>query len=132
MFHGSESHYFGSREIRGRGHGLGSGGHYIDVRQCKSSDDFAEKGGFLVIRFDQSQGDGRGPELQGEGGETGTRADVKDAHRPTVRFWMGWGNRHRGGVGVLRLRHAIRFADDVAPLRMTIFFRGREKVLGEE
>jgi hypothetical protein len=24
-----------------------------------------------------------------------------------------------GGVGVLRLRHVIRFADDAAPLRMT-------------
>jgi len=44
---------------------------YIDVRQCKGAGDLAQEGGLLVIGLDQSEGDGRSPELDGKG--RGTR-----------------------------------------------------------
>jgi hypothetical protein len=49
---------------------------YIDVRQYKGAGDFAEEGAFLVVGFDERQGDMRGPELHGEAGESRARAYV--------------------------------------------------------
>jgi len=37
----------------GFGEGFGAGGNYIDVRQCKGADYFAEECSFLMIGFDQ-------------------------------------------------------------------------------
>ena len=71
MFHGAESYYLGMGEVGTGGQDFGSVGDYIDVGQCKCAGDFAEKDGFLLIRFDQSQVDVGGPEFQGKSGEAG-------------------------------------------------------------
>lgn len=60
------------------GEGFGAGGYYIDVRQCKGTDDFAKKGGFLVIRFDEGQGDVRRPDFDRKAREAGAGTDVED------------------------------------------------------
>ena len=123
VFHGSEGYYFGTGEVETGGQDFGSVGDYIDVGQCKRAGHLAKEGGFLVIRFDKRHVDVRGPELQGEGGESGAGADVEDA---------GSG----GGVGVLRLRRANRFALGLAALRMTgtgeIGHTFRKEVAGQE
>ena len=114
VFYGSEGYYFGTGEVGTGGQDFGAVGDYIDVGQCKCAGHFAEEGCFLVIGFDEGQVDVRGPEFQGEGGESGAGADVEDAGR-------------RGGVGVpfgelragFRLRQANRFALGLAALRMT-------------
>ena len=56
--------------------GFGAGVLYIDVCQCKGAGDFAEKGGLLVVGFDQGQGDVRGPEFDGDAGESSAGAQV--------------------------------------------------------
>jgi len=106
MLHGSEGYYFGTGEVGAGGEDFGSVGNYIDVGQCKRAGHFAEEDGFLVIGFDQRQVDARGPQFQGDGGESGTGADVEDA---------GSG----GGGGAVRLRRANRLAVGLAALRMT-------------
>lgn len=53
-----------------------AGGLYIDVRQCKSSSDFAEEGGLFVVRFDQGERDIGSPQLDGDARESGAGADV--------------------------------------------------------
>ena len=114
VFYGSEGYYFGTGEVGTGGQDFGSVGDYIDVGQCKCAGHFAEEDCFLVIGFDQRQVDVRGPEFQGEGGESGAGADVEDV-------------RGGGGVGVpfgklragFRLRRANRFALGLAALRMT-------------
>ena len=55
---------------------FGAGVLYIDVRQYKCSDDLAEEGGLLVVRFDQGQGDLGRPEFDGEAGESGAGTNV--------------------------------------------------------
>src|ERR1700740_923053 len=60
---------------------FGSRGEYIDVRQCKGADDFAEEGGFFVAGLDQGQGDLRGPEFDRDAGESGAGADVGQGQR---------------------------------------------------
>ena len=52
---------------------------YIDVRQCKGADDLVEEGGFLVIGFDQGEGDLRGPKLDGDAGKSGAGAEVGES-----------------------------------------------------
>jgi len=47
VFDGAEGDY-----VESSVQGLGAGGLYIDVRQCKGAGDFAEEGGFLVVGFD--------------------------------------------------------------------------------
>ena len=71
MFDGAEGDDIGPGHIRvilGMGLnlfgvGFGAVGDYIDVRQCKGAGGFAEEGGFLVIRFDERQADGRSPDF---------------------------------------------------------------------
>jgi len=58
------------------GKGLGASVLYIDVRQCKGAGDFAEEGGFLVVGFDEGEGDVRGPEFYWNPGEAGAGAQV--------------------------------------------------------
>jgi hypothetical protein len=58
------------------GKGLGASVLYIDVSQCKGAGDFAEEGGFLVVGFDEREGDVRGPELYWNPGEAGAGAQV--------------------------------------------------------
>jgi hypothetical protein len=77
--YGSESYYVGAGEVGAGGEGFGAVGDYIDVGQCKCAGHFPEEGGLLVIRFDQREMDGRGPDFQGKGGESGAGADVEDA-----------------------------------------------------
>ena len=60
----------------GGGKRFGSGVLYIGVGQCKGAGDFAEEGGFLVVGFDQGEGELRGPEFDGEAGESGAGAEV--------------------------------------------------------
>ena len=62
---GSEGYYVEG----GRGKGLGAGVLYIDVRQCKGAGQFAEEGCFLLIRFDQGEGDVGGPDFYGTPGK---------------------------------------------------------------
>jgi hypothetical protein len=59
--------------------GFGADILYIDVGQCKGAGDFAEEGGFFVAGFDEGEGDLRGPEFDGNAGETGARAQVGEA-----------------------------------------------------
>jgi len=70
-FDGAEGDY-----VVASGEGFGAGILYIDVRQCKSAGDFFQERGFLVIGFDQGEGDVRSPEFDGEAGEAGAAADV--------------------------------------------------------
>lgn len=49
----------GGREV------LGAAGEYIDVRQCKCADGFAQEGYFFVVRFDQGDLRVRRPDFQG-------------------------------------------------------------------
>src|SRR5579863_2720859 len=58
---------------------LGATGEYIDVGQCKTADDFAQKGRLLLIRFNQSDMDGRSPNLDGQAGKTRAAPDVEKA-----------------------------------------------------
>src|SRR5258708_9437578 len=81
--HGSQSNEGGL----GRRQGFNAGRYYIDVRQCKGADCFAEKGGFLVIRFDHRQVDTWGPDFDWQAGEAGSATDVKDAD--SCRAWFG-------------------------------------------
>lgn len=79
VLYGSEGDYFGMGGVIGFRNDFGSVGDYIDVRQCKCADCFAEEGRFLVIGFDHGQMDVRGPDLYGEGGKSGAGADVQDS-----------------------------------------------------
>jgi len=67
------------------GESFGASVLYIDVRQCKGSGNFAEEGGFLVVGFDESEGDVRGPEFDGESGEAGAGAEVGYAGGASLR-----------------------------------------------
>jgi hypothetical protein len=86
--HGAEGYY-----VEGGGEGFGAGVLYIDVCQCKGAGDFAEEGGLLVVGLDQSERDVRGPELDGEAGESGAGAEVGDR----IKGFHHRGHReHRG------------------------------------
>ncbi len=139
MFHGSESHYFGSREVWSRSYGFGSGGYYIDVRQCKGSDHFSEERGFLMIRFDQRQADRRGPELEGQGGEAGAGAYVEDSAVGSGRWAVvstqcPVPSRSANSRSFASPPHRAKSGRAGGPgsLRMTNFFRAREKALGHK
>lgn len=110
-FYGSEGYYFGVGGVGAGGNSFSTVGNYIDVRQCKCSGYFAEEGGFLVIRFDQSQVEVGGPDLEGKSGEPGAGADVEGAR------WRG------------RREARSRY---FAALRMTRFWGSREEVAGQE
>jgi len=71
-FDGAEGDYVEG----GGGEGFGADVLYIDVRQCKGAGEFAEEGGFLLIGFDQGEGDVVGPEFDGDAREAGARAEV--------------------------------------------------------
>ena len=71
---------------------------YIDVRQCKSAGDFAEECGFLVVGFDKGERDVRGPEFEGESGESGAGAEVGGGGSVAGRKLLVVGN----AVGGLR------------------------------
>ena len=58
--------------------GFGAGGDYIYVRQCKGADDFAQEGGFFVIRLDQRQGDRGRPDFQRQSREASSAAKSED------------------------------------------------------
>jgi len=58
---------------------------YIDVRQCKGSDDFAEESGFFVIRFDKCDGDAGSPDFYRDAREAGSGAKVSEANRTSHR-----------------------------------------------
>ena len=128
MFHRSEGYYFGTGEVGTGGQDFGSVGDYIDVGQCKRAGHFAEEDGLLVIGFDQRQVDARGPQFQGDGGESGTGADVEDAGSAGgVPF-----GKLRAGF---RLRPAHRFALGLAALSVTSLCelgRRSEEVAGQE
>ena len=93
-FHGAEGYYLGTWKLGVRGHDFGSVRDYIDVRQCKRTGDFAKKCGFLVIRFNQRQLNLRSPYLQGQGGESGARADVEDVSQVVSGQWSVIGGFH--------------------------------------
>jgi hypothetical protein len=58
------------------GEGFSAPGHYIDMRQCKCADNFAEEGGFLMIRFDEGQVNFGPPDFEGQTGEASSGAEV--------------------------------------------------------
>ena len=60
----------GGREV------FGPAGEYIDVRQCKCADSFAQEDYFFVVRFDQGDLRLRRPDFQGYAGEAGTGAEI--------------------------------------------------------
>jgi hypothetical protein len=102
-FDGAEGDY-----VEGFGERFGTGVLYIDVRQCKGAGDFAEEGGFLVVGFDQGEGDVWGPEFEGEAGESCAGAEVGDAGGKFNIF------NHRGHRGRHRVEEAggeERFAE---------------------
>jgi hypothetical protein len=92
VFDGAEGDEGGLGEGGVGGQGFGAGGDYIDVRKCKCAGGFAEESGLLVVRFDESEMDVGGPELEGKGGESSAGADVEDTHIPT-QAELGWGTR---------------------------------------
>jgi hypothetical protein len=69
--YGAEGH-----DICFGGEVLGAAGEYIDVRQCKGANYFAEECGFFLIGFDQGQVDLRGPDFYGDSGKAGAGAYV--------------------------------------------------------
>jgi hypothetical protein len=73
------------------GESFGAGILYIDARQCKGAGYFAEEGSFLVVGFDQGEGDVGGPEFYGDAGEAGAGAQVG---------YAGFGFRASGFSGV--------------------------------
>jgi hypothetical protein len=72
-FDGAESY-----DIVTSSDGFGSGNLYIDVRQYNGADEFFEERGFLVVGFDQGEGYLRRPEPDGDAGESGAGADVRE------------------------------------------------------
>lgn len=58
------------------GDGFSAGVLYIDIRQCKGADDFAEEGGLFLVGLDQGEFDVRGPEFERDAGESGAGAQV--------------------------------------------------------
>jgi len=105
LLYGAEGDY-----VEGCGReGFGAGGLYIDVRQCKGPGDFAEESGLLVTRFNQREGNVRGPEFDGEAGESGAGADVGEGDAAAGRWSMvagcGW-----WAVGCRVRRRTISFA----------------------
>jgi len=60
----------------GRREVFGAAGEYIDVRQCKCADGFAQEGYFFVVRFDQGDPRVRRPDFHGQAGEAGTGAEI--------------------------------------------------------
>ena len=117
----SEGYYFGTGGIGTGGQDFGPIGDYIDVGQCKCAGDLAKEGGFLVIRFNHCEMDLRSPHLQGNGGKSGTGADVEDARTAAVSTQYPVPSRSRNSSRSLpfgKLR-----------VRMT---RGWEEMAGEE
>jgi len=51
----------------------------IDVRQCKCTDHLAQEGDFLLLGLNQCYRSSRGPDLDGQAGEAGSRADIDEA-----------------------------------------------------
>jgi len=74
LFDSAEGHNVGDPV----GDNFGAFGDYIDVRQCKCADDFAEKSCLPVIGFDESQLNLGRPDFYGKTGKTGTGAEVED------------------------------------------------------
>jgi len=89
------------------GEGFGALGGYIDVRQCKAADGFAEEDDFLVLRLEESSAELRSPELDWKAGKSGAGTDVEEiegfgrpsgAARCSIAGWIGV----RGDGGCLR------------------------------
>ena len=89
----------GDKLSRGGGVVLGTAGEYIDGRQCKDADDFAEEGDLLVVRFDQGYRTGGGPDLQRDPGEAGTGPEVDGFRRGGWRFGLRSKNIRGYSVG---------------------------------
>jgi hypothetical protein len=67
----------------------------------KGAGDFAEEGGFLVVRFDQREGDFGGPEFDGDAWESGAGTDVGEGGgRVKVRIFNHRGHGGRAGEEV--------------------------------
>jgi len=79
-FDGAEGDY-----VEGLGDVLGAGVLYIDVRQCKGAGDLAEECGFLLVGFDEGEGDVGGPEFYRNPGEAGAGTEVGKADREAIR-----------------------------------------------
>ena len=64
-------------------------GEYIDVRQCKGANDFPKEGGFLLVGFDEGEVDERGPDLDGQSGESGAGTEISYTawRRGCGRIW---------------------------------------------
>lgn len=79
---------------------FGAGGEYIDVRQCKGADDFAEEGGLFLVGFDEGNAEMRRPDLDRKAREAGAGAQVDQVRNiPTLshRTRRGWGTRRDAG-----------------------------------
>jgi len=97
-FNSAEGNY-----MVGLGKGFGAGGLYIDVRQCKGADNFAQERGFLVVGFDQGHMDFRGPEFDRDSGKSGAGTEVgreQGAARAEYRMSSGIGLCRQGGVRI--------------------------------
>ena len=106
MLDGAEGDY-----VEGLSDGFGASVLYIDVRQCKSAGDFAEEGGFLVIGFDESEGEVGGPEFYRNAGESGAGAEVGEAGEGRLSLVVGRVKifHHRGHRG-----HRVNTGEQVA------------------
>jgi hypothetical protein len=61
-----------------RGEVLGAGGEYIDIRQCKGADGFAEEGGLFLVGFDEGGVEMRCPDLDRKARESGAGTEVDE------------------------------------------------------
>ena len=73
-------------DVEGLGYVFGAGILYIDVRQCKSTRDLAEERCFLLVGFDESEVDVRGPQLYRDPGKASAGAEVGYARRRLARI----------------------------------------------
>ena len=66
-------------EIVNAGDGFSTVDLYIDISQCKRTDNFTEEGGFLMVRFNQGHVNRGRPKFDGDAGKSGTGAQVGGA-----------------------------------------------------
>ena len=58
---------------------FGAASEYIDVRQCKCTDHLAQEGDLLLFGLNQGYRSSGRPDLDGQAGEAGARADIDEA-----------------------------------------------------
>jgi len=60
---------------------LSAAWEYIDIRQCKRANDFAQEGDFLVLGFDEGGAERGHENVDGDAGEAGAGTEVDEIER---------------------------------------------------